>query len=79
MITYISRTDLTHIIRIHNQTISSYSVFQSSVKLITVAVFVYLGKIPQNKCPLYIAGRGEGYDRSEDFYGYLDNVSICSQ
>lgn len=35
-----------------------------------------LGKIPQNKCPLYIAGRGRGFDRSLDFYGYLDNVNL---
>lgn len=34
------------------------------------------GKIPQNRCPLYIAGRGPGFDRSEDFYGYLDNVFL---
>lgn len=34
-----------------------------------------VGKIPQNKCPLYIAGRGQGFDRLNDFYGYLDNVS----
>ncbi|XP_060593909.1 uncharacterized protein LOC132748343 [Ruditapes philippinarum] len=35
-----------------------------------------LGKIPQNKCPLFIAGRGPAYDRTEDFYGYMDNVQL---
>ncbi|XP_045165510.2 uncharacterized protein LOC123529301 [Mercenaria mercenaria] len=35
-----------------------------------------MGKIPQNECPLYIAGRGRGYSRAEDFYGYLDNVNL---
>ncbi|KAL4226054.1 hypothetical protein ACF0H5_014042 [Mactra antiquata] len=34
------------------------------------------GKVPQNKCPLYIAGRGRGFDRSMDFYGYLDSVYL---
>lgn len=35
-----------------------------------------IGKIPANKCPLYIAGSGPGFDRSQDFYGYLDNVFL---
>ncbi|KAH3880253.1 uncharacterized protein LOC127877368 [Dreissena polymorpha] len=35
-----------------------------------------LGKIPQNRCPLFIGGRGQGFDRSQDFYGYLDNVYL---
>lgn len=34
------------------------------------------GKVPQNRCPLYIAGRGQGFDRSEDFYGYMDNIFL---
>ena len=40
-----------------------------------IGMSYFVGKIPQNKCPLFIAGRGPGYDRTEDFYGYMDNVS----
>lgn len=34
------------------------------------------GKIPPNRCPLYIAGRGKGYNKIQNFFGFMDNVFL---